>query len=444
MPRQFFANRLRFFSFMTVTLTLLCASVPALAQFSTLYHFGRSPNDGVQPQGGLIADQAGNLYGATTQGGTSAGGMVFELSPPATSGPWTETLIYNFDSSATGGGFVPEAGLVFDSAGNLYGTTADGGTVLGTVFELVAPANGSGTWTHKVLYNFLGNPDGELPVSGLIFDQAGNLYGTTFYGGPWNNGTVFELSPPAVEGGAWTETVLHAFHFCCNEGIDGANPYGPLLLVGGSLYGTTWDGGGANNSGIVFKLSPPAAGQTKWREQILYTLTGGADGGHSSASLVLHGNNLYGTSQYGGNVAPCANGVPGCGVIFELAAPAAPGGAWTETPIYSFVNGADGSLPWSPVVFDPAGNLYTTSSVGGSGTCDFISDSGCGAVIKLAPPASGSGTWTETTLHSFTGSKSGDQGGDISGLIVGRNQKLYGTTGTTNMGGNGTIFSVVP
>jgi uncharacterized repeat protein (TIGR03803 family) len=439
--RQFLANRIRFLSL--VTAILFCATWPASAQFSTLYHFGRSTNDAVQPQGGLIADKAGNLYGTTAEGGTFGAGTVFELSPPATFGPWTETVLYNFNGSE---GLTPLGGLVFDSAGNLYGTTSQGGAFQGTVFELEAPVSGSGTWTYKVLYNFLGDPDGDLPNSGLTIDEAGNLYGTTLYGGPCANGTVFELSPPTVEGAAWTETILHAFRFYCAGKVtnDGNSPYGPLLFSGGSLYGTTFDGGGATAAGIIFKLSPPAAGETTWREQILYTFTGGADGGYSTAGLVLRGNNLYGTTQYGGNVAPCSNGNLGCGVVFELSPPAAGGSAWTETPVYSFINGSDGSLPSAPVLFDPSGNLYTSTSLGGSGTCNFIDHPGCGAVIKLAPPAAGSTIWTETTLHSFTGSKSGDQGADISGLIVGRNQKLYGTTGTTNMGGEGTVFSVVP
>jgi uncharacterized repeat protein (TIGR03803 family) len=427
---------------------LICAATCATAQFSTLYRFGQSPNDGVGPQGGLIADAAGNLYGTASGGGLLGGGTVFELSPPASSGPWTETILYNFSSSGSGG-VAPESSLVFDTAGNLYGTTANGGGANGTVFQLVSPGSSGAAWTYNVLYTFQGgNNDGEVPFSGLIFDSAGNLYGTTFYGGPCNNGSVFELSPPAAPGGAWIESVLHFFRFSCNgrTGPDGAGPYGPLALIDKALYGTTWSGGGTTDSGIVFKLSPPIAGNTTWREQSLYTFTGGPDGGHPSAGLAHASflrNNLYGTTQYGGNESPCSNGIPGCGVVFELSPPSIGGGAWTETVIYSFVNGSDGSLPSSPVIFGVSGDLYSTTSVGGGGTCDYISDAGCGAVFKLKPSGSG-GPWVETTLHSFTGNTSGDQGADVSGLVFGRSQKLCGTTGVNNVGGFGTIFSVVP
>jgi uncharacterized repeat protein (TIGR03803 family) len=423
---------------------LICVSTTALAQFSTLHRFTRSIN-GTQSEGGLITDSAGNLYGTTAGGGTGHGGTIFEFSPPVSSGGWTETVLYNFGNTGPSGNY-PQGGLVFDAAGNLYGTTMNGGGVNGTVYQLTPPATAGGAWTFNVLYTFKGGTtDGYVPVSGLIFDQAGNLYGTTFYGGTCNNGTIFELSPPVTQGAAWTETVLHSFRFTCNgkTGPDGAGPYGPLVLAGGSLYGTTWDGGGASNGGIVFKLVPPAPGQTTWHEKLLYTFTGGSDGGHPSAGLTLRGNNFYGTTQYGGSVAPCFNGVPGCGVVFELSPPAVQGGAWTETVLYSFVNGSDGSLPSSRVLFDPSGNIYSTTSVGGSGTCDYISDPGCGAVFKLAPPAPG-GAWTETTLHSFTGGLTSDQGADLSGLVFGRGQKLYGTTGVNNLGGYGTIFSVAP
>jgi uncharacterized repeat protein (TIGR03803 family) len=429
----------------TVFAILLCAaSTTAFAQFATLHRFGRAPHDGLQPQGGLIADKAGNLYGTTTGGGTGGNGIVFELSPPATSGPWTETVLYNF-SGAQGTGIYPEDNLVFDAAGNLYGTAAYGGGINGTVFQLMPPAISGGAWTFNLLYTFQQGTDGQVPISGLVIDAAGNLYGTTFYGGSCADGTVFELSPPVTQGGAWTETLLHSFRSFCNGkiGSDGGHAYGPLVLAGGSLYGTTW-GGGTNGSGVVFKLSPPSTGQTNWHEQVLYTFTGGSDGGYPAAGLTLRGGNLYGTTQYGGNMT-CSNGVPGCGVVFELSPPSTQGGSWTETVLYSFVTGSDGSLPSSSVIFDPSGNLYSTTSLGGTGTCDYISDPGCGAVFKLAPPTIQGGAWTETTLHAFTGANSGDQGANVSGLVFGRAQTLYGTTGDTGLpAGDGTIFSIAP
>jgi uncharacterized repeat protein (TIGR03803 family) len=444
--RQSSFNRVRFLAYVAFAV-VICVGTSAMAQFSTLYHFGRVANDGIQPQGGLIADKSGNLYGVTSGGGVYGGGTVFELSPPSGSGePWTESILYNFNTTG-GSGFYPEASLAWDASGNLYGTTGYGAGANGTVFQLEAPTSAGGAWTFNVLYTFQGGDDGEVPVSGVIFDSAGNLYGTTFFGGACNNGTVFELSPPAIAGGAWTESVLHTFRFYCDEhtGRDGAGPYGPLVLEGGSLYGTTSGGGGTSGEGIVFKLSPPADGGTGWGEQILYTFTGGSDGAHPFAGLTFHNDNFYGTTAYGGNVSPCSNGIPGCGVVFEVSPPAAPGGGWTETPIYSFVNGSDGSLPFATVIFDHSGNLYGTTSVGGPGACDYISDSGCGAVFELTPPVAGGGEWPETTLHSFTGNSTTDQGANVSGLTFGRGGKLYGTTGENNeRDGNGTIFSVVP
>ncbi len=177
-----------------------------------LYSFGNTP-DGAIPVVGLIFDATGNLYGATTEGGTHGDGTVFELTPTG-GGGWTERVLYSFGNTPDGA--YANAVLIFDGAGNLYGTTELGGAngPYGTVFELTPTAGGG--WTEKVLHSFANGTDGARPLASVIFDAAGNLYGTTTEGGTNRDGTVFELTPTA--GGGWTETLLHSFN---NNGTDG-------------------------------------------------------------------------------------------------------------------------------------------------------------------------------------------------------------------------------
>jgi uncharacterized repeat protein (TIGR03803 family) len=232
---------------------------------TVIHTFGGYPSDGSEPGGGLIFDQAGNLYGTTYSGGSSVNcgfkdagcGIVFQLSP-ASSGGWTETVLHAFSDSD---GATPNPDLVFDASGNLYGTTQAGGNTCpnslppgcGTAFEL-SPATGG--WTETVLYSFSNLGDGGYPLSGLIFDQSGNLYGTT--SNPCEGtiyqlwcGNVYELSPSG--GGTWSETVLHRFQ---PFGIDGSTPRGSLVMgLDGGLYGTTMRGGSANE-GSMFEVIP--------------------------------------------------------------------------------------------------------------------------------------------------------------------------------------------
>jgi uncharacterized repeat protein (TIGR03803 family) len=243
-----------------------------------LYSFGVGNSDGSKPLAGLVFDKAGNLYGTTYQGGYNGAGMVFELTP-GENGTWTETVVYNFCSATNcADGKFPEAGLVFDTAGNLYGTTYWGGAgtcvyVCGTVFELT-PANG--TWTEKVLYSFCSAnacTDGGGPQASLIFDSVGNLFGTTGGGGStaqncgsYGCGIVFELTPGT--NGTWTENVLHTF----GTGNDGALPYAGLIFDNaGNLYGTTSQGGRQGcgyGCGTVFEMTPGSNGT--WNEKVLY------------------------------------------------------------------------------------------------------------------------------------------------------------------------------
>ena len=285
-----------------------------------LYNFCSTLNckDGSGPAANLVFDTAGNLYGTTATGGISGGkcpygcGTVFELSPGA-NGSWLENVLFRFSYDQ---GANPLAGLTFDSAGNLYGTTAQGGNYgIGTVFELTLGSNGK--WTETVLHSF-NTTDGRVPQSGVIFDASGNLYGTTFLGGTgpaclytYGCGTVYELSPGS--NGDWNEQVLYSFCAKANC-VDGSNPWGGLVSnANGIMYGTTYQGG-EYNAGILFKLT---FDQT-WTENLLYTFgTSNYDALNPEAgSLIFDAKgNLYGTAEYGGRSSSCQN-LSSCGSVF--------------------------------------------------------------------------------------------------------------------------------
>ncbi|MFZ0320243.1 MAG: choice-of-anchor tandem repeat GloVer-containing protein [Candidatus Sulfotelmatobacter sp.] len=256
-----------------------------------LYDFQNNEVDGTYPYGNLIFDSSGSLYGTTAGGGANFNGTVYELTP-AKAGKWTETILHNFNFTD---GISPNAGVIFDASGNLYGTTLSGGAYgYGTVFEMTP--QGSGGWNETVLYNFNGqNSTGEGPNATLIFDTAGNLYGTTIYGGYYDSGMVFELTPQA--GGEWTETIVHSFE---PSDWDGGNPFGGLIRdAAGNLYGTT-NLGGKFNYGTVFKLTPKAGG--RWTEELLHIFNdNGNDGYHPYCTLLDNGGNLYGVTYQGGS-----------------------------------------------------------------------------------------------------------------------------------------------
>jgi len=402
---------------------------------TTLFDFPFT--DGNAPYAGLIADSSGNLYGTTENGGSVNFGAVYQMSPKA-GGGWTESLIYSFDLGFFNG--VGPSALTLDAKGNLYGTTALGGVPeFGTVFE-VSPSTGG--WTGSTIYTFSGGVDGERPSvqSGLVFDHLGNLYGTTTFGGTRNRGTVFELSPSG--NGQWTKIVLYNFAGFPN---DGGNPGGGLTMdSSGNLYGTTQTGGSSaqckTGCGTVFELSPANGG---WRETILYSLQGGTtDGANPLSTLVFDGSgNLFGTTFQGGINAKCLvlNGPRTCGVVFELS-PTAHG--WTETVLHKFSNShGDGASPSAGLTFDGSGNLYGTTSAGGS--------KGYGTIYKLT---SGIGSWSYSVVYSFG---NGYDGRDPwAGLFFDGAGRFYGTTASggygangfdnTNYGGYGTVFEFTP
>jgi uncharacterized repeat protein (TIGR03803 family) len=250
----------------------------------------------------VVFDSASNLYGTTQfSSGDNYDGMVYELMP--SDGGWKETAVYNFRAGA--GGAQPYAGVIFDNAGNLYGTTlGDGSYNCGVVFQLTPSGSG---WTENILYSF--NPsdgDGCLPTAGVIFDQSGNLYGATLEGGSGGGGTVFELTP---SNGSWTYNVLYSFNGSCG-------PSASLVMDGkGNLYGTTVCDG-SYGYGNVFKLTPSGS---SWAYTSLYDFTGGSDGARPSSNVVFDtAGNLYGTTSEGGYLNYCATGGSGCGVVWEI------------------------------------------------------------------------------------------------------------------------------
>jgi uncharacterized repeat protein (TIGR03803 family) len=375
----------------------------AAPKLKVLYSF--TANSGFFPFAGLVADGAGNLYGTTFSGGTTGDGVVFELSPPAGSKKaWTETVLYSFSGSD---GANPYSGLIADGAGNFYGTTYSGGSNNdGVVFELSPPAEGETAWTEKVLHPFNG-ADGENPYSGLIVDSERNLYGTTYIGGAHGDGVVFELSPPAEGETAWTESVLHSF-----DGKDGQNPYLGSLLAdsAGDLFGTTIQGG-RYKDGLVFRLSPPVAGEKAWTETVL------AKDGLPEAGLIADAaGNLYGTTQSS---------------VFELSPPLAGKKAWTEKVLCSFNGGANGGELAGGVLADGAGNLYGTAQFGGANNY--------GVVFELSPPTGGQTAWTETVLASFD-KTNGEY--PIAGLIADSAGVLYGTASGGGQYNGGVAFRV--
>jgi uncharacterized repeat protein (TIGR03803 family) len=257
--------------------------------------------DGAQAAYTMAVDPAGNLYGGGHGGGAYSEGVAFELSPGA-GGTWTYKLLHEF-SNAEGNG--PQTGLIFDASGNLYGGNGSG------IFKLTP--NGDGTWTESTAYAFQG-ADGSNPMGDLSWDAAGNLYGTNQAGGKYLSGTAFMLTP--TSGGGWTSTILHSFNYKNNN--DGFYPMAGLTLdSAGNIYGSATDGGGPGNNGIVFKLTPSGTGV--WTESILHRFGATGDKNGTLPGFSLHMDatgNLYGVTAAGGAVTCYAPN--GCGVVYEL------------------------------------------------------------------------------------------------------------------------------
>jgi uncharacterized repeat protein (TIGR03803 family) len=370
----------------------LAVSVPlgnaqaAKSTFSVLYTF-TGGDDGANPLAGLIADKQGNLYGTAEQGGTDNVGTVFELGPNG-----IQSVLLTFDNA---NGRHPLYGnLIADKAGNFYGTTYSGGNNYGSAYKL-APDE-----TETVLYNFAGGSDGRYPTYGLIEDKHGNLYGTTYEGGANKDGEVFEVTPDG------NETVLYSFCSATNC-TDGTGPYSQLVIdKSGNLFGTTINGGAAD-WGTLFKLTPDGT------ETVLHSFTGGtADGCYPFAGVIVDkSGNFYGTTD------ECGPGADG--TVFKIA----PDG--TETLLYGFSGGNDGMSSKAALVQDKDGNLYGTTTLGGS--------SNDGIVFEVAPNG------TETILHTFTG---GSDGANPYAALHLKGNWLYGTASDGGVDGYGTVFKV--
>ena len=398
-----------------IVITLVLApAASAQTKFKTLYKF-KGGKDGNQPIAGVVLDQAGNIYGTTQVGGSYGHGSVFQLKPN-TSGGWEKKALHSFTGKD---GSNPYGDLTLDAQGNLYGTTIFGGKGAcngygcGVAFELIPTTNGS--WKEKVLSYFSGNV-GVNPASGLIFDETGNLYGTTadWSGSNTGPGTVFKLVPNSD--GSWTKSTLHTF-----DNTDGYNPsVGLIFDPAGNLYSAT-DYGGVYGEGVVFQLTPNSDGT--WTESVLYSFTGGSDGWRAQGRPVRDSaGNLYGVTTFGGQA--------DCGVVWELTPNS--DGTWTESTAHAFTGGKDGCNPWgTSLVLDGMGNPYGTTHGGGV--------QGCGGVFKLTPNLSDA--WKETVIHAFVDHPGC---GSFSSLTFDAAGNLYGTTGGDGSTTFGSVFEITP
>jgi uncharacterized repeat protein (TIGR03803 family) len=400
---------------MLFALLLIYASLPTWAQTYTVLHtFTGAPSDGDEPLGTLVRD-AGNLYGTTSTGGSGsctpfAGcGTVFMLNKSG-----QELGVFSFNGQD---GEVPYAGLFRDPAGNLYGTTADGGgspncSGCGTIFQL----NKTGK---KIRYYSFDGIDGQSPESQLV-EVSGSLYGTTYLGGTNGWGSIFKINAQG------NETVLHSFNI-----TDGCFPYAGLTAnAKGNLYGVTFSGGSGGScnegGGTAYELD------TAGNFTELYQFPG-AIGGNAGSALILDSKgNLYGVSETGGLGQDCTGA---CGSVFELSPI---NGTWSGRALYSFCSlpgCTDGDRPIGSVVRDASGNIYGTTYFGGAYNN--------GTIFKL--DARGN----ETVLHSFTGGSDGAY--PFGALIIDASGNLYGTaqlggdtTCDASHGGCGVVFELTP
>ena len=409
---------------LTMFAIALATLMPALAsaQTETVIHAFQSADkyDGFNPNASLIADANGALYGTTTTGGKHGWGTVFKLVPPAApGGAWTQDVLYSFTGGADGS--EPSPGSLLLKGNSLYGTTSQGGSNgVGVAYELT-PGK---PWQETVLYTFVNNSTGFDPSSGLTLGSNGTFYGTTLKGGAHKVGAVYRLSPPSERSSEWTEAPIYSFNSAIGDGIEPA--YSLIFDSTGALYGVT-----VADGGTIFKLTPSSSGF--WTETILYSFNGGTDGGGPYSGVVFDSSGaLYGATFSSGSSA---------GNVYKLTPPSGGTSPWTETILWAFQGtpGNDGADP-TGVVFDSTGTIYGSTQYGG--TNDGCGVLGCGTVFSLAPPASPGGAWTEQVLYSFQASSDGTYP-DTQLLLSGG--VYYGTTAAGGGKANaGTVFSFVP
>jgi len=396
------------------------AAESAQAQTFKVLHEFTGGVDGANPSAGLTLGRAGGLYGTSSGSAEGTIGTGFTITDSQSN--WLLDPVYQFVQF--GHGLYPNSRLILGPDGSLYGTTWKGGSAgcggqgCGVVFKLQPPAtiacrSAFCPWTETVLYTFTSAEDGSY-LGPVIFDAAGNIYGTTYYGGTADCqcGTVYKLTS---SGGIWLKTTLHSF-----DGTDGAGPDGLLLLDGaGNLYGTAILGG-SSNDGILYELSP--SGES-WTETVRHSFQS-SDGVYPNGGLIADSSgNLYGVTEEGGPT--------GLGTVFRLRQP----GNWTFETLYSFTSFSTGVDPRGPLVIDSAGNLYGVTDYGAFGE---------GTVFKLT---FSNQIWSATDLHDFDGT---DGRFLNSGLVIDANGNLYGTAfGDSNLNncypnGCGNIWEITP
>lgn len=389
----------------------------AQAQTYTLLHAFNNAGDGAYPQAGVTLDAAGNLYGTTTGYEQNTTSTVYKLSR-AGSG-WRVSVLHTFAGGTDGA--APYAGVVFGPDGTLYGTTASGGLFNnGTVYNLRPPASpclsAECPWVETILYNFTGLADGAGPWANLTFDSAGNIYSTTIAGGTHGKGVVFELSR---SGETWTESVLYSFK---GVPVDGANPESSVTFdSAGNLYGTTAMGGYQEDVGTIYELSPSQSG---WTETVLFNFNPGSSGYTPYSGVVFDPQgNFYGTTSNGGGLENAG------GTIYQMEPS---GDSWIFNVLYSFNLGPN--QPYDTPTLDAAGNLYGTTSGGPAGT---------GSIFELTR---GSNGWTYSNLYEFAYQGYQPHGG----VAFDHSGNLYGTTfygGNYPQGcgsGCGVVWELVP
>lgn len=388
-----------------LTLALSCSTAWAQATYRVIFNFEQHPSDGYQPWSGVVLDARGNIFGNTEQGGRYGSGTVYQLFRNADGG-WNYVILHSFDYYDPGNS--PVTPMVRDQVGRLYGIDTT------EVFEVDPTAALS--WHFTALHQFTGGADGDCQdLCSVSMDAMGHLYGSTLAGGAYGSGVVFMDGPAGY-------SVLYNF----TGGDDGGYGMGQLAFdTQGNIYGTTRYGG-AYGHGVAYRLSPNTD-RPDWTYTILHDFKGTPDGFEAFAGLIMEKDgNLYGTTS--------AGGVGQQGTVFRLTPNS--DGTWSESVIYSFQGAGDGAGPWAVPTMDAAGSLYGTTLSGGG-------PNNYGTVYKLTP--SSNGEWSETVLHAF-------QGGPYDGRLpffvpvaIDSARNLYGTTAAGGLyNDGGVVWEITP
>jgi hypothetical protein len=441
-----------------VALAIIVAMPAAASTGKTLFNFSPWSTAlsaaGANPKGPLLRDASGALYGVASGGGDYYYGTVFKTTPPGFGQTeWTMTVLYVFTGGLDGGS--PNGGLIMDESGSLYGTASIGGwwTNDGVVYKLTPPARGGTQWTQTVLHRFYFDPwsgpsDGANPHGALVMDRSGALYGTTTLGGKDYDGVsysgygaIFRLTPLDASRTNWDETVIYRF----SSGGDGANPIELTMDGAGNFYGSTLNGGTGNcvdlywnwlGCGTVFKLNRPTAGQIMWTKTMLWNFLGQPDGSWPQGKLLMDTSGaLYGTTIVGGS-GLCTDSwynVIGCGTVFKLTPPTPGQTGWRRQLIRDFT-GLDGAFPEGGVIGDASGRLYGTTSSNSSFPYD-------GVLFRLEQAPAGQTIWSESVVYYFD-SLSGDT--TEGELVRAPDGRLYGAAYLGGTGYGGTIYEITP